>query len=276
MFISFLDRRGPLIIDFGSLDRTGPELAFGWALGDHYTEPVLLIKAAWGGHSLFKNFRPPSAGLPSDAVLAKELENAQKNAEKRKEQPPTMEQIKEKYGASYRAVLSKVKQTLADLDARFPALRGKRPELAGLFWFQGFNDQFGDDAPAAYEKNMRLFIEDLRKDLAAPKLPLVIAGIGTYAADGQTEPPSGSPMAKVLARQLAMNGVPEFVGTVKAFPTAPLCDADAAAIYPNWRKDMDAWNQVGSDFGYHYMGSCIWYSRIGRKAGEIMVGLQRP
>ena len=32
--------------------------------GNHFKEPVLLIKAAWGGHSLYKNFRPPSAGAP--------------------------------------------------------------------------------------------------------------------------------------------------------------------------------------------------------------------
>ena len=62
VFITFLNRKGPLTIGFGSKNATGPELAFGHVLGDHYKEPVLLIKAAWGGHSLYQNFRPPSAG----------------------------------------------------------------------------------------------------------------------------------------------------------------------------------------------------------------------
>ena len=38
-------------------------------MGDHFDEPVLLIKAAWGGHSLFKLFRSPSAGMPSEEAL---------------------------------------------------------------------------------------------------------------------------------------------------------------------------------------------------------------
>ena len=29
---------------------------------DHFKEKVLLIKTAWGGKSLYKDFRPPSAG----------------------------------------------------------------------------------------------------------------------------------------------------------------------------------------------------------------------
>jgi hypothetical protein len=38
-------------------------------MGDHFNDPVVIIKAAWGGHSLVKLFRSPSAGLPSDEKL---------------------------------------------------------------------------------------------------------------------------------------------------------------------------------------------------------------
>ena len=41
----------------------GPEVGFGWALGDYYDSEVLLIKVAWGGKSLAVNFRPPSSGI---------------------------------------------------------------------------------------------------------------------------------------------------------------------------------------------------------------------
>jgi len=30
---------------------------------------------------------------------------------------------------------------------------------------------------------------------------------------------------------------------------------------------------VGGDFEYHYLGSAIWFTRIGHAAGEEMVGL---
>ena len=63
VFIKFLDRKGPLTIGYGSPGRTGAELEFGWMMGDHFDEPVVLIKAAWGGHSLFQQFCSPSQGL---------------------------------------------------------------------------------------------------------------------------------------------------------------------------------------------------------------------
>jgi len=40
----------------------GPELGFGFVLGDYFEEPVLLIKTAWGGKSLYQDFRPPGSG----------------------------------------------------------------------------------------------------------------------------------------------------------------------------------------------------------------------
>ena len=63
VFVKFLDRHGPLTIGYGSPGRTGVELEFGTVMGNHFEEPVILVKAAWGGHSLYKLFRSPSAGL---------------------------------------------------------------------------------------------------------------------------------------------------------------------------------------------------------------------
>src|ERR1700722_8283674 len=85
VFVKFLDRHGPLTIGFGSPGRTGVELEFGTLMGNHFEEPVILVKTAWGGHSLYKNFRSPAAGYPPDAVLQKELEQMQTNVKKRNE-----------------------------------------------------------------------------------------------------------------------------------------------------------------------------------------------
>ena len=63
VMIRFLDRKGPLTVGYGSPGCIGPELQFGWTAGDHFREPVLLIKTAWGGRSLWRDFRPPSAGM---------------------------------------------------------------------------------------------------------------------------------------------------------------------------------------------------------------------
>jgi len=137
VFIKFLDRKGPLTIGYGSPGATGVELEFGTMMGDHFAEPVLLIKTAWGGHSLVKLFRSPSAGYPDDAVLRRELEQAQdrvkKNNEKQKNQPlPTMDDIKKAYGSSYRHMMAEVKETFDKYETMFPALKGKKLELAAL------------------------------------------------------------------------------------------------------------------------------------------------
>src|SRR6266853_233723 len=46
VFVKFLDRHGPLTIGFGSPGRTGVELEFGHMMGNHFEEPVILVKAA--------------------------------------------------------------------------------------------------------------------------------------------------------------------------------------------------------------------------------------
>ncbi|MCX7048531.1 MAG: hypothetical protein NTX50_23980 [Candidatus Sumerlaeota bacterium] len=155
VFIKFLDRKGPLTVGYGSPGRTGAELEFGWMMGDRFDEPVLLIKEAWGGRSIYKDFRPPSAGLPGDEKLQAELTAAQdrvkKNNEKnkqnnKKEEPlPTMEEIKKPYGSTYRTMLAEVKETMDNCGTLFPEMKGRKPELAGFVWFQGWNDQYGSE-----------------------------------------------------------------------------------------------------------------------------------
>src|SRR6185503_12259402 len=99
VWIKFLDRKGRLTVGFGSPNCIGPELGFGAVVGGHYAEPVLLIKTAWGGRSLFRDFRPPSAGLPL-AVLEKMLAD-----EKKRKPDATLDDVKKPFGASYRAML---------------------------------------------------------------------------------------------------------------------------------------------------------------------------
>src|SRR3954467_8468710 len=42
--------------------KIGPEFTFGLTMDRSLKEPVLIIKTAWGGKSLYYDFRPPSAG----------------------------------------------------------------------------------------------------------------------------------------------------------------------------------------------------------------------
>lgn len=272
VFIKFLERHGGLTIGFGSRDRTGLELQFGTVVGDHFDEPVLLIKTAWGGHSLVKNFRSPSARLPGEEKLKEELKQAQdrvaKNNEKNKKNDPlpTMEDITQAYGLSYRNMLAEVKQTLENAGTLFPSLKGKPLEIAGFVWFQGWNDQYGGQDE--YAANMQHFIQDVRRDLGVPKLPFVIGLMGQNGSK-----PAQGAMLTIQQAQLSMNEVPEFKGNVKAIRTDVLVDKAAEELYPHWKERFEEWKLTGGDHGYHYLGSAIWFNRIGNEMGMAMLEL---
>jgi len=274
VFIKFLNRKGPLTIGYGWGNRTGVELEFGTVMGNHLAEPVLLIKAGCCCN-LYKSSRSPSAGLPSDEKLQKELAQAQARVKqnnkrhKRNNPLPTMDDIKKQYGPAYRVMLAEVKSVLDNYETMFPVLKGRKLELAGFLWFQGFSDQSPERA-AEYESNMKHYIRDVRRDLKAPKLPFVIAALGMNGS----KPATGG-LLKVRNAQMAMNDVPEFKGNVKAFRTDVLADKEAERLFPNWPKHHAQWIRVGSDIPCHYLGSAIWHNRIGRAMAKAMLELMK-
>lgn len=236
VWISYLDRHGPLTVGYGARkEMIGPELGFGWVLGDARDEPVLLIKCAWGGKSLAVDFRPPSAGRPpyslgekGDAAIA---------------QDPAI------IGKYYREMLSLTKAALADINDRVPGSDGSYV-LAGFGWHQGWNDRVNDRFNAEYETNMICFIRDIRKDLGAPGLPFVIA------ETGMTGPEEKSPRALSLMKaQAAVAERPEFKGNVAFVSTRAF-----------WRPKEESPNGQG----YHWNSNAETYFLIGEAMGEAM------
>ena len=273
VFIRYLNRHGKLTLGYGSRNRTGVELELGTVLGDHFDEPVLLIKAAWGGHSLCKLFRSPAAGMPSDEYLKQELANAVKRVENRNKKNkrntpiPTIEDITSDYGKSYRNMLKEVKETKENLGELFPELKGKEFELAGFVWFQGWNDQY-NGAEKEYASNMKHFINDVRKDLGVAKLPFVIGVMGQNGSK-----PARGAMLEIQKAQLSMQEMEVFRGNVLAVRTDELADKAAEKLFPTWRKNFEEWQKVGGDRPYHYLGSAIWFTRIGHEMGDAMLKL---
>ena len=274
VFIKYLGRHGGLTLGYGSRGRTGVELEFGQVMGNHFKEPVLLIKTAWGGHSLVQKFRSPSAGLPDETFLKNELEKAIKRTKQRNEknpkrqQPlPTMKSIKAVYGSSYRMMMDEVTETFANYETLFPSLKGRKLEIAGFVWFQGWNDQY-NGAEKAYAANMEHFIKDVRKDLKAPNMPFVIGVMGQNGSK-----PAKGAMKVIQDAQLKMSTLPGFQGNVAAVRTDELIDKAAEELYPRWKQNFEQWEKTGSDRGYHYLGSAIWFNRMGKAFGESMVQL---
>jgi alpha-galactosidase len=264
VWVKFLGRKGKLTVGFGSPKCIGPEFGFGFVVGDHFDEPVLLIKTAWGGRSVYRDFRPPSAGLPKEEVLKKMLEQQQKRNPKL-----TREDVKQQFGKSYREMLTEVKDTLAGLKKHFPDYAGQGYELAGFVWLQGWNDMIDATATQEYPVNMNHFIRDVRRDLKAPKLPFVIGEMGI---DG-TSP--GANIKRFKQAQAGVLKVAEFKGNVALVKTDIFWDAEAHAVFKKgWRKHIDEWNKVGSDYPFHYLGSAKTMIAIGRAMGEAMLKLR--
>jgi alpha-galactosidase len=266
VWINYLERRGNLTVGFGSPGCIGPELEFGMAMGDLFEEPVLLIKTAWGGRSLGRDFLPPSARQPSDEELRATVEK--ENANPKKKSDVTLEEVRARYGKTYRDMMAEVRTTLAELETRFPALKGRSAELCGFVWFQGWNDLINPAFADAYAANLECLIRDVRKDLKSPKLPFVIGQNGQNGFK-----PAEGGMKKVKDAQASMESVADFKGTVKVVATDQYWDADADKLIATWKQNKEAWDKVGSDFGYHYLGSVRTFCRIGRGFGEAMKGL---
>lgn len=284
VLINYLDRRGKLTVGYGGPAKNpeiGPELGFGFAAGDKYDEPVLVIKAAWGGRSLGRDFLPPSIGLPAEEKLKTDLERARK-----KNPDATMDEVKARYGASYRAMIGEVKTTLAELKTRFPALADKEPEICGLVWFQGWNDMINAQFTAAYTANMAAFIRDVRKDLGVAKMPVVIGEMGVGGMEDVN--PKNQTFRDA---QSAVGKMAEFKGNVAVVKTGLYWDKEAAALTAEWNppgkqasreeksKYMEQWRAkcivVGrSNQGYHYLGSPKTMCQIGKAFAEAIIALQ--
>ena len=301
VWINYLDRRGNLSVGYGSPGKIGPELEFGNTMGNHFNEPVLLIKTAWGGKSLARDFRPPSAGLPSgqkmkefiESLAKKEFNNLVKSKwNQLKKETPTIsrkeveklmkvsvesileekgtefrKQVKESHGYFYRLMIEEIRNTLAELKSRFPDYDERAYQVSGFVWFQGWNDMY-NGFQDEYAENMEYFIQDVRKELDEPDLPFVI---GIMGQNGFKEATGN--MAIVKAAQVSMNQIVEFKGNVKAIKTDVFWDEKADKAYPTWRDNFEEWKKIGSDRAYHYLGSTLFFSRVGRAFGETMLKL---
>lgn len=223
VWIHYLDRKGKLTAGFGAKDdRIGPELGFGFVVGDAYEEPVLLVKLAWGGKSLGKDFRPPSAGGET--------------------------------GPYYKEVIDRTKAVLKDLKAEFPEIGDRGYELVGFGWHQGWNDRVNQAFVDEYEKNMAHFIRDVRKDLGAKYLPFVIA------ETGMTGPEEKHPRALALMKaQAAVAEMDEFKGNVAFVKTQSFWreqDASPNKQGYHWNCNAETYYLIGEAMGKAMVKLC--------------------
>ncbi len=207
--------------------KIGPEFTFGLKMDEVYDQPVLIIKTAWGGKSLYYDFRPPSAGVypRTEQDIARD-----RNPESGS-------------GHYYRLMIDHVKHVLSDIGRVCPAYDEKQGyEIAGFVWFQGFNDMVNrdvypplpKDSPenrfSKYSDWMADFIRDVRSDLDAPKMPFVIGVMGVSGEQANED------NLKFREAMAAPASLAEFRGNVIAVPTSPFWDEPLAAIQEKYES----------------------------------------
>ena len=228
---------GKLAPGFGKGNWFGPELQFGNLVGDAIDEPVLIIKTAWGGHSLGINFRPPSSGKPAYQKAKYKDEDL---------------------GASYREIVKIVKEIRENLGTHFPGLKDRQTEIVGLGWHQGWNDAGSAEMVAEYGGNMKNLIRDLRKDLDTPELPVVIANTGMI---GMGAKGIRNELCEIQLKLGDPKTAPEFAGTIRSVDTRP------------FKRTTE---QSPSGFGYHWNHSGESHFLVGDAMGRAMLEFFKP
>jgi len=238
----------------------GPEYAFGYFMGEALEEQVLLIKYGPGGQSLYVNFRPPSAGMPQGKDIKPE-----------------------DVGNQYRVLVGYVHDTLKNLKQRFPEYDEKAGyEIVGFVWFQGYNDMFDETGRKEYGKNLVYLINDLRKELKAPQMKVVVGVMGVNGLRNEI-----GKQKDVRDGQRFVNTVPEFKGNVKAIESAPLLHPKvlelktAGWLYPErdlkknpmTDEEKAMLDRATSNLGFHYYGEGRFFILLGRNMAETMLDL---
>jgi hypothetical protein len=216
---------------------------------------------------------------------------------------------KNEKGLMYRNMIDHARKVLADIKSVYPDYDEKAGyELSGFIWFQGWNDMIdgstypNKDQPRGYEQYTWLLehlIKDVRKDLNAPDMPVVVGVMGI----GGVQPENHFQQA-----QAAVADIPEFKGNVVAVQTGKYWDHELEALveksgkvaqkkaelqyqdgltgealnkaYAEYRakhitpEEEELLKKGVSDAAFHYLGSAKIMCGIGKGFAEAMIELQ--
>lgn len=145
-------------------------------------------------------------------------------------------------GQEYLELVNAVNDSLAQLPRFLPSYQNEGHEIAGLVWMHGIADSQSPAQKAAYEKNLANLIRDLRRDLKAPQMPVVVAAVAYD--DG-----------KIHDAQMAVGDpakYPEFSGNVKSVDTRPFFRApnlSPGGYATAYHSNAEAFLEMGKAFG---------------------------
>jgi alpha-galactosidase len=161
-------------------------------------------------------------------------------------------------GYNYRELVRLVHETLAGLETHFPeAYDGQGYEISGFVWFQGWNDMLDGSRHAEYGPNLANLLRDLRTDLGAPEMPMIVGELGQRGLEEGIPERYRAKHMSFRAQQESVSKLPEFRATVRYVKTGPFIVHDGPQF----------------DGGYHYRGRADVFYNMGKAFGDAMVGL---
>ncbi|MEZ6097311.1 MAG: sialate O-acetylesterase [Pirellulaceae bacterium] len=315
VWISYLTdggvRAGQLTTGFGAnAEKIGPELTFGIRMQEQLDEPILIIKAAWGGKSINTDFRPPSAG---PYVFPEE--HLKRLAEQGKDVDAIKQEKVDATGVYYKLMIDHVQSVLEDIGQVYPDYdSGAGYEIAGFVWFQGWNDMVDSttyanrDQPGGYHEYSDLlahFIRDVRKDLNTD-IPFVIGVMGVggpvseYGEGEKRYVTTHQNFRDAMAAPVAMDDLPNVVAVLtencwdpeltrlrereseirreidQAKKNNEISDDEAKDREQRLRserfsdRELETLEKAISNAEYHYLGSARILGCIGNKFAEAL------
>lgn len=232
--------------------RIGPELGFGHIVGNHFEEPVLILKTSQGNRSLSWDFLPPGSERFEHGGM---IYAGYKESPLSWEKGTTPEPINWYAGKQYDDCFGAAHEVLDNFDTQFPHWKGRGYRIEGFAWWQGDKDRYNEGHAIQYEKNLVHLIRTLRREFQAPDAKFVVATLGQTAKESAT-----GNEKRILNAQLAVDGkmgkYPEFAGNVATVYTHPLSQGGAS--------------------NSHYNGNAQTYMDVGLAMGKAMIGLVHP
>lgn len=234
----------------------GPELQFGYVMGEVLDEPVLLVKSASGHSSLGGDILPPgSQSYEMDGYVYAGYGDSPRRWETGTTPTPNSWRA----GMMYDEYVANAKNVLRNIGTYYPG--ASTYEIAGFVFWQGDSDRRVPSYTEKYEENLVRLINALRFDFRAPKAKVVVATLGQDGIDM-----SGNTLnvAQAQIRISSYEKYPQHIGNVATVDTRPA-----------WRGPF----QPGHDGNYtysnapHYGNQAETIMEVGNAAGLAMAQL---
>ena len=273
--------QGVLSVGYGRNTTTsGPEYAFGISFEQLVDGPVLIVKCSWGGTSVHVPWRPPSlanAETPTEKATREAANQAGAEDAKKAGIEFTPKPPQTGTGSCWERTMAHIQKVLANPGKYHPDYDPKAGyELSGLVWFQGWND-LGNPA---YGEQLVHFIQDFRKEVEQPKLPVVCGLVGHSSWEQTTFDGNVNSGMLHAAREPSLKGSVDIVNTVKYYPLELGLAKSVKAAFgeesAEYKKAVQITKRSSSNSGLHYFGSakflCLTGNAMARSLANLMDG----